>query len=229
MADQDLLRIESYRRTTPTVFAHAHRLDGFDPMWGLYPGLVPSADAEPDQAPPPAPVLLAMLRELEAASAPCATERAVAVAASIIASYPQRDDTTGVYAKLLARQLGKVPGDMLGRVFEKILKASPDFRPGIGRVQTIIDDQLAKRRVLQRKVEGALRYWQHKAQRQAEEAQPPPGPDFAAGIAAALRLPHLTAGAAAPLVAGPPPVKPRHINPDDPRLARVRRHVGSQE
>jgi hypothetical protein len=166
----DLVARQSYRAVTPTVFDHAHHLDGLDPAWGLFPGSGRDAYAEPDRTPPPPPVLLVMQRELEAAQAPCSMAEAVTAAATLIAAYPQADNTTGPYAKLLAVELARVPRDQLGRVFDKTLDASPDFRPGIGRVRQVIEGELAKRRILAKRVEAGLRYWQHQAeQRERDE------------------------------------------------------------
>jgi hypothetical protein len=225
----DLFRPTSYRTTTPTVLAHAHQLTDFDVCWGMFADVRGDALDEPPVTPPPAAVLRQMLDELQRSNAPASIEETAAFAGMVIQSYPQQDNTTGAYARLLANELARVPRDMQGKVFDSVLRQSPDFRPGIGRVKQIVDQQLAKRDILRRRCEAALRYWQHKAdqKRAAAERAAAPRPVVGAvpGTSGMFRISlprHGTSDTLGGADADRPKPKPRHVIDERVAAARAR-------
>lgn len=161
-----------HRATTPVTYQHAHQITAMPPLYGIS-AVADASTLLPDgYVPPPPAVLAAMREELMQALVGCTKTQAAKAAASLIAAYPQNDNTTSAYAAHLAQRLAACPPDLLDAVINRVIDESPDFRPGAGRVAQAVRREIAKRNILLQRVDSAIRWWakQEEAERIAVEA-----------------------------------------------------------
>jgi hypothetical protein len=148
-----------HRKSTPVCFTHAAQLADMDPCWGVHP-ISDAGIALPDTYVPPTPrTLETMQAELNNALVPCGMAAAAKAAAVLIAAYPQADNTSAAYAQHVAKRLAECPADLLDHVVDRIIDSSPDFRPAPGRVADAVRREVAKRSLLLRRVQAAMRWW----------------------------------------------------------------------
>lgn len=210
----DLAAARDHRSVTPFTQQHAHQLVDIEP----YAFLLPHLFAAPSVQPPGLAVLENMHRELSAAMLPCTKSEAAQAAGLIIAGYPQRDDTSAAYARLLVERLAACPADMLMKVVNTVIDTHPSFRPGAGDVKQIVSAQVGKRQRLLLQVEAAQRYWRNhhaEADRLAEVEQDKREAQARGGAMRLLTLPRL------PGPAGGGEAKPERPKRTPPKTAHL--------
>ena len=223
---QDLTPVPC-REVMPVVRKHAARLDLIEPTWGLFPHVIPRERL--NLRPPTLAVLEEMQDELLHALVPCGVKAGARAAAAIVDGYPQRDLTSATYAEHLTMRLAACPIDLLPAVIAAAIDASPDFRPGAGRVAALVNERVAKRRGLLLRVQAAIRYRTWLAEQEAleEQARSEAAATLARLTARSLHIPPVPSSHPAP----PPPPEsartPKAAVLSGDALAQARRMNGA--
>lgn len=166
-------------RALATTRQHSHMLDHIEPTWGMF-DVRHAWDTMPVTRPlPSVQQLTAMELELtralapisEAMDAPAALAKLTEATTTLIDSYPQRDQSSRVYAQQVMKRLAECPPDLLDKVIDRLVDDNPDFRPGAGRVAGMVRNVVAKRKLTLMRVQAALRYHATAATMKAEAAQ----------------------------------------------------------